>query len=254
MAVCHLFMCVFPPALPADHQEGLQILHYEHGQKYEPHFDYFHDAVNASPERGGQRVATLLMYLSTPEEGGETVFPNAASKEKVAGGEWSECAKQGLAVKTYKGDALLFYRWEGGRKQAAFTVLQCTSPASAHMVPHGLGSRGVVPHGWRSNNPAAQPVLSFPPSPHSCGPIFCLFCPPLSYTHSLKPDGSNDPSSLHSSCPTTKGNKWSATKWVGSICIGYLGAGVWVEINHTYVPERMSDRTVSFRPLLHCWI
>ena len=95
---------------PADHQEGLQILHYEHGQKYEPHFDYFHDAVNASPERGGQRVATLLMYLSTPEEGGETVFPNAASKDKVAGGEWSECAKQGLAVKTFKGDALLFYR------------------------------------------------------------------------------------------------------------------------------------------------
>ena len=107
-----------PPLLPhlpplhriADHQEGLQILHYEHGQKYEPHFDYFHDAVNASPERGGQRVATLLMYLSTPEEGGETVFPNAASKDKVAGGEWSECANKGLAVKTFKGDALLFYR------------------------------------------------------------------------------------------------------------------------------------------------
>lgn len=47
----------------ADHQEGLQILHYHDGQKYEPHFDYFHDAVNARPENGGQRVITVLMYL-----------------------------------------------------------------------------------------------------------------------------------------------------------------------------------------------
>ena len=31
---------------------------------------------------------------------------------------------------------------------------------------------------------------------------------------SLKPDGSPDPSSLHGSCPTTKGDKWSATKWI----------------------------------------
>ncbi len=42
------------------------------------------------------------------EEGGETVFPEADTK--VTGPEWSDCAKQGLAVKTKKGDALLFYR------------------------------------------------------------------------------------------------------------------------------------------------
>jgi prolyl 4-hydroxylase len=30
--------------------------------------------------------------------------------------------------------------------------------------------------------------------------------------YSLKPDGSNDPASLHGSCPTLKGDKWSATK------------------------------------------
>lgn len=29
----------------------------------------------------------------------------------MSGEEWSECAKKGLAVKTKKGDALLFYRW-----------------------------------------------------------------------------------------------------------------------------------------------
>jgi prolyl 4-hydroxylase len=31
-------------------------------------------------ENGGQRVATVLIYLSTPEEGGETVFPLAEKK------------------------------------------------------------------------------------------------------------------------------------------------------------------------------
>lgn len=55
--------------------ESIQILHYEHGQKYEPHFDYFHDKVNQ--ELGGHRVATVLMYLSDVAKGGETVFPNS---------------------------------------------------------------------------------------------------------------------------------------------------------------------------------
>jgi prolyl 4-hydroxylase len=44
-----------------DHGEGLQVLHYEVGQKYEPHFDYFLDEFNT--KNGGQRMATLLMYL-----------------------------------------------------------------------------------------------------------------------------------------------------------------------------------------------
>ena len=35
----------------------------------------------------------------------------------------------------------------------------------------------------------------------------CAWC-------SLKPDGEVDPSSLHGSCATTKGEKWSATKWM----------------------------------------
>lgn len=44
-----------------EHGEGLQVLHYEIGQKYEPHFDYFLDEFNT--KNGGQRMATLLMYL-----------------------------------------------------------------------------------------------------------------------------------------------------------------------------------------------
>lgn len=55
--------------------EDIQVLRYEEGQKYEPHYDYFSDKVNIV--RGGHRLATVLMYLSDVEKGGETVFPEA---------------------------------------------------------------------------------------------------------------------------------------------------------------------------------
>ena len=61
--------------ISSENAENIQILRYEQGQKYEPHFDYFHDKVNQA--RGGHRYATVLMYLSTVDKGGETVFPNA---------------------------------------------------------------------------------------------------------------------------------------------------------------------------------
>lgn len=124
--------------LPDENGESIQILRYVDGQKYEPHTDYFHDKVNVNPANGGQRIATVLMYLTTPEEGGETVFPY--SEKKVSGEGWSDCAKNGLAVKAKKGNALFFY--------------------------------------------------------------------------SLKPDGTGDGKSTHGSCPTLKGEKFSATKWI----------------------------------------
>ncbi|CAN4109802.1 unnamed protein product [Withania somnifera] len=95
--------------IPVEHGEGLQILHYEVGQKYEPHYDYFSDKFNT--QHGGQRIATVLMYLSDVEEGGETVFP--AAKGNFSAVPWwnelSECGKGGLSVKPKMGDALLFW-------------------------------------------------------------------------------------------------------------------------------------------------
>ena len=64
---------------PVDKGEGLQVLHYRNGAQYLPHFDYFHPPQPGTPAvlaRGGQRLATLLMYLSTPDRGGTTVFPD----------------------------------------------------------------------------------------------------------------------------------------------------------------------------------
>lgn len=64
---------------PVDHGEGLQVLHYAPGAEYKPHYDYFDPALPGSePQlaRGGQRVASLVMYLNTPECGGATTFPD----------------------------------------------------------------------------------------------------------------------------------------------------------------------------------
>jgi len=95
--------------VPESHGEGFQVLRYELGQEYRAHFDYFHDEFNQRREKGGQRVATVLMYLTDVEEGGETIFPDAEAGANPGGGDGaSSCAAGKLAVKPRKGDALFF--------------------------------------------------------------------------------------------------------------------------------------------------
>lgn len=64
---------------PEENGEGLQVLHYTAGAEYKPHYDYFDPGEPGTPtilKRGGQRVATLVMYLAEPQKGGGTVFPD----------------------------------------------------------------------------------------------------------------------------------------------------------------------------------
>ena len=64
---------------PVENGEGLQILRYRPGAEYKPHYDYFDPAQPGTPSilrRGGQRVASLVCYLNTPQQGGATVFPD----------------------------------------------------------------------------------------------------------------------------------------------------------------------------------
>ena len=64
---------------PLENGEGLQVLRYLPGAEYKPHHDYFDPAEPGTPsilQRGGQRVATLIMYLHAPIQGGATVFPD----------------------------------------------------------------------------------------------------------------------------------------------------------------------------------
>lgn len=134
--------------IPPGHGEGIQVLRYANGQEYKPHFDYFFDTVSVS--NGGNRLATILMYLSTPEEGGETVFPNVkVPPEQTREAGYSECAMDGLAVKSRKGDAVLFFslRTEGtldkGSLHGSCPTLKGTKYAAtkwyhvAHYAMHG---------------------------------------------------------------------------------------------------------------------
>ncbi|HEY2254792.1 MAG TPA: 2OG-Fe(II) oxygenase [Variovorax sp.] len=64
---------------PLEFGEGLQVLRYAPGAQYRPHYDYFDPGEPGTPtilRRGGQRVATLLMYLQEPGQGGATIFPD----------------------------------------------------------------------------------------------------------------------------------------------------------------------------------
>uniref|UniRef100_A0A7S0X1H1 procollagen-proline 4-dioxygenase n=1 Tax=Chlamydomonas leiostraca TaxID=1034604 RepID=A0A7S0X1H1_9CHLO len=93
--------------LPLDHQEDTQVLRYGIGQFYRVHSDTLRD------EQAGVRVATVLIYLNEPEEGGETAFPTSEwiSPELVKryDGGFSDCAKGHVAFKPKRGDALLFW-------------------------------------------------------------------------------------------------------------------------------------------------
>lgn len=89
--------------VPVNHGEGLQILHYLPGQEYEPHFDWFdpeQPGFGTITALGGQRIASVVMYLNTPERGGGTAFPEI-----------------GLTVTARRGSAV-YFAYEGGDRSS----------------------------------------------------------------------------------------------------------------------------------------
>jgi prolyl 4-hydroxylase len=90
---------------PVENGEPIQILHYEPGGEYKPHFDYFDPKQPGNEQvltQGGQRIATLIMYLNDVEAGGSTVFPEV-----------------GIDVIPRRGNAVYFaYCAEGGALDA----------------------------------------------------------------------------------------------------------------------------------------
>lgn len=82
--------------------EPVNVLNYQVGQRYEPHYDFLNPDEPALAQvlaLQGQRTATMLTYLNGDYEGGETAFPEL---------DWS--------FKAREGDALLFFNVdEAGR-------------------------------------------------------------------------------------------------------------------------------------------
>ncbi|CUG10165.1 membrane-associated protein, putative [Bodo saltans] len=104
--------------VPESFLEPTQILQYHAGQYYVPHLDYFElEGVH----RGGQRVATVLVWLSDVACGGETAFPAARVQLRPA-----------------KGDGVIFFNVQGG-------VGLNPDPASLHagQPPRGTNASNV---------------------------------------------------------------------------------------------------------------
>jgi len=99
---------------PVMHQEPTNILHYEPGQEYKPHFDFIDPGVAhfaRELQQVGQRTVTFLIYLNDDYEGGATVFPRL---------DWSFRGKTG--------DALAFWNITDGRPDSR--TLHAGSPTS----------------------------------------------------------------------------------------------------------------------------
>ena len=101
---------------PASHGEGLQILNYQVGAEYRPHFDFFPPGDPGSAvhlAKGGQRVSTLVIYLNDVDAGGETTFPEV-----------------GLAVTPKKGSAV-YFEYCNSLGQTDPLSLHCGTPVVA---------------------------------------------------------------------------------------------------------------------------
>ena len=66
--------------VPITKMEDVQILRYEPGQQYKPHFDGCDDGCDSG--KNLDRTQTIFVYLSDVESGGETAFPNAGKRVK----------------------------------------------------------------------------------------------------------------------------------------------------------------------------
>ncbi|MGY1424563.1 2OG-Fe(II) oxygenase [Lysobacter sp. A289] len=74
-----------------DALEPCSVIRYQPGEEYRPHVDYFSPGqieINRAEGRdfGGQRIATFLLYLRVPEQGGETFYEHAGITVKGAPG------------------------------------------------------------------------------------------------------------------------------------------------------------------------
>jgi prolyl 4-hydroxylase len=87
---------------PPENGEGLQVLRYGVGGHTAPHFDFLipsNPTNDASIRRSGQRLSTLMIYLSDVTRGGETVFPEV-----------------GLSVSPRRGNAV-YFEYANSRQQ-----------------------------------------------------------------------------------------------------------------------------------------
>jgi hypothetical protein len=121
--------------LPAIHAESLQVLHYQVGDHFKPHFDFWEpgSASHTAAMSEGQRSHTVLVYLN--EEGlkaGETDFPRVGVRHR--GG---------------KGDAILWRNVDAAGQPDRRTLHAGLPPTQGEKWVLSVWIRDRAPHGYR---------------------------------------------------------------------------------------------------------
>lgn len=88
-------------SIDKSHFEDLQVVHYQGGEQYKPHWDACvgKGRCEAFLKKGGDRYATFILYLNDDFDAGETEFPKLNRK-----------------IKPEKGKAVLFFNLEDDNK------------------------------------------------------------------------------------------------------------------------------------------
>tara|TARA_B110001452_G_scaffold136717_1_gene113652 strand:+ start:128 stop:1282 length:1155 start_codon:yes stop_codon:yes gene_type:complete len=87
--------------LAPQNSEAVQVVHYEVGQQYKPHYDWFSREAKSADrvDQRGNRLLSIFVYLALPEAGGRTGFPQLGqSFQPGAGGAlaWYNLDRHGI--------------------------------------------------------------------------------------------------------------------------------------------------------------
>mmetsp|Transcript_76001 Transcript_76001/g.178303 ORF Transcript_76001/g.178303 Transcript_76001/m.178303 type:complete len:324 (-) Transcript_76001:87-1058(-) len=112
-----LSRCLHLLGLHMDHLEPVQCVHYNPGQEYQAHFDFFDEKdcdYQEHMSRGGNRMFTVFVYLNTvpPHLGGSTGFQNLGTAVNAVEGRavfWANEDRRGVMDERmlHSGDPIL---------------------------------------------------------------------------------------------------------------------------------------------------